>query len=278
LRSASFVALFQAAGMALFLATFGRALRASLAPMRRFARLSAAAAAVLLAAQYALEAARMAGDMSGLIDPSLQLMAMRSARSLVLAVRLVGLSVVAFAVGRRGHAAALMSIVGAVAVAASFMLSGHTVAHPQRWLLAPLLTIHVMIVAFWFGALLPLYLACTHETPAVAGHVTQAFSRIAVWLVPGIFAAGCLLALVLVRHLAGLRTGYGVSLLAKFAGFVLLMGLAAANKRRFGPAIAGGGARALTAFRCSLGVEYALICAVLSVTAVMTTFYSPDSR
>jgi putative copper export protein len=278
LRSASFVAVFQAAGMAVFLALFGRPLGASLAPMLRITQLSVVAAALLLAGQYALEAARMAGDMSGLIDPSLQRMAMHSARSLVLAVRLLGLGVIAFAVRRRGAAGAAFCIVGAVAVSASFMLTGHTVAHPQRWVLAPLLAIHVMIVAFWFGALVPLYLACRHETPAVAGQVTQAFSKIALWLVPGIFAAGCLLVLALVRDLAEFRAGYGISLLAKFAGFVLLMALAAANKWRFGPAIAAGGAQALTSFRRCLGAEYALICVVLSITAVMTTFYSPGSR
>ena len=81
----------------------------------------------------------------------------------------------------------------------------------------------------------------------------------------------------MIRHLAEFRTGYGISLLAKFAGFAVLMGLAAVNKWRLGPAIAGGDARVLASFRRSLAIEYVLICAVLSVTAVMTTFYSPES-
>ena len=66
----------------------------------------------------------------------------------------------------------------------------------------------------------------------------------------------------------------GVSLAAKFAGFVLLMALAALNKWRLGPAIATGDKRALRSFRRSLGFEYVLIAAVLSITAMMTTFYS----
>jgi putative copper resistance protein D len=277
LRSASFIALFQAAGMAIFLAMFGRPLEVSLSPMQRIAKLSAIAAGVLLVGHYALEAARMAGDMSGMLDPSLQMMAMHSARSTVLAVRLLGLIVLAMAVGRRGNVGTTLSVIGAGIVAASFMLTGHTIVNPQSWVLAPLLTIHVMIVAFWFGALLPLYLVCTRETPVIAGQVTDAFSKIALWLVPGILVAGFLLGLALIRHLAEFRTGYGISLLAKFAGFAVLMGLAAVNKWRLGPAIAGGDARVLASFRRSLAIEYVLICAVLSITAVMTTFYSPES-
>jgi putative copper export protein len=277
LRSASFVALFQAAGMALFLAMFGRQLEASLSAMQRIAKLSAIAAGVLLVGHYALEAARMAGDMSGMLDPSLQMMAMHSAVGAVLAVRLLGLFALAIAVGRRGVVGTTLSVIGAGIVAASFTLTGHTVANPQRWVLAPLLTIHVIIVAFWFGALLPLYLACTRETPVIAGQVTEAFSKLALRIVPGILVAGLLLGFALIRHLAELRTGYGLSLVAKFAGFVVLMGLAAVNKWRLGPAIAGGDARVLTSFRRSLGAEYALICVVLSITAVMTTFYSPES-
>ncbi|HEV7611604.1 MAG TPA: CopD family protein [Steroidobacteraceae bacterium] len=275
-RSASFIALFQAAGMAIFLALFGRPLEVSRSPIELAAKLSAVAAAVLVVGQYTLEAARMAGDMSGITDPSLQMMVMHSASSLVLGVRLMGLLAIVIGLGR-GKGRGALGVIGAGMIAVSFMLIGHSAANPQRWVLAPLLAIHVMIVAFWFGALLPLCLACTRETPLIAGRVTEAFSNMALWLVPGIFAAGALIGCILVRHLAEFRSGYGLSLLAKFAGFVLLMGIAAVNKWRLGPAIARGNAQVLTAFRLSLGIEYLLICVVLGITAAMTTLYSPES-
>lgn len=276
LRSASFIALFQAAGMAIFLAMFGRRLEVCRALLQRITRLSAITAAVLLMGQYTLEAARMADDMAGIVDPSLQMMAMRSASSAVLGVRLLGLFVIAMAVGRRDYTGTTSGVIGAGIVAASFMLTGHTAANSLRWVLAPLLTVHVMIVAFWFGALIPLFVVCARETSAIAGQVTEAFSRVALRLVPGILVAGCLVGLVLVRHLAEFRTGYGLSLVAKFAGFVALMGFAALNKWHLGPAIAAGDGRTLRAFRRSLGLEYVLISAVLSITAAMTTFYSPE--
>ncbi len=276
LRSASFIALFQAAGMAIFLAMFGRRLETTRAVVNRITRLSAIAAAVLVVGQYILEAARMADDMAGIMDPSLQMLAMHSVSSVVLSIRLLGLLLIALAVGALGDIGIPLGVMGAGIVVSSFVLTGHTAAHPQRWALVPLLTLHVMIVAFWFGALVPLYLACKRETPAIAGQITEAFSKVALWLVPGIWVAGVALALILVRHLAEFRSGYGLSLIAKFAGFVLLIGLAALNKWRLGPAIATGDARVLISFRRSLKLEYMLIAAVLSVTAIMTTFYSPE--
>ena len=278
LRSASFVALFQAAGMALFLGLFGRLLEASKEPISTIARASAFAAAILLLAQYALEAARMADDMAGILDPSLQMMAMHSASSTVLIVRLSALALIVIGVGRGGDIANIASVIGVALVASSFSLTGHTVANPMRWAMAPLLISHVMIVTFWFGALLPLYLVSTRESSAIAGRVTAAFSRLAGWLVPAIFAAGFLLGAFLVRHLAEFRLPYGLSLLGKAGGFAVLMGFAAFNKWRLGPAMASGNRQAVRVFRCSLVLEYVLITAVLTVTAAMTTFYSPDSK
>jgi putative copper export protein len=70
---------------------------------------------------------------------------------------------------------------------------------------------------------------------------------------------------------------YGQLLLTKVALFAVLMGLAALNKWVFGAAIGAGDARVGRAFRRTVVCEYILICAVLAVTATMTTFYSPES-
>jgi putative copper export protein len=52
--------------------------------------------------------------------------------------------------------------------------------------------------------------------------------------------------------------------------------LAALNKWRLGPGVRRGDSRARIRFRRSLAAEYALIAAVLGVTAILTSFYSPD--
>ena len=276
LRSASFIALFQASGIMIFIAVFGHPLGPSLVRIRALARVSAIAAVVLLLGQYVVEAARMADDMTGMADSSLQMMVLHSAASVVLAFRILGLSVIALALRRQDDAGIVIRIIGAVLVCSSFILTGHTVGSPLRWALAPLLMLHVMIVGFWFGALVPLYLVSRKESPAIAGAVTEAFSRLAGWLVPVILAVGVLMGFVLVRHIGEFRLGYGISLIAKFAGFATLMGFATLNKWHLGPRLASGDHRAMRSFRRSLGLEYLLIAAVLSVTAVMTTFYSPE--
>jgi putative copper resistance protein D len=64
--------------------------------------------------------------------------------------------------------------------------------------------------------------------------------------------------------------------MVKLAGFAVLMGLAALNKWRLGPAISRGDGTALVKFRRSVAAEAWLIVAVLAATAVMTLFFSPD--
>jgi copper resistance protein D len=88
--------------------------------------------------------------------------------------------------------------------------------------------------------------------------------------------SGLMLSVLLLKGFAGLRTTYGHLLLVKLAGFAALMGLGALNKWRLGPAVGRGDPRATAAFRRSLKTEYILIAGVLSVTAILTSFYSPD--
>lgn len=276
LRAMSFIVLFQAVGAALFLVCFGRRLPGTHDLVRRAAALSALLAVMLLVSQYVLEAARMAGELTGMLDPTLQALVLHSATATAFACRLVGLALVAVGLRLHGTPSSVLSVAGTAVVVASFALMGHTASHPDRGALAPMLILHLFVVAFWFGAIGPLYVASVGEPFDVAGSVIEAFSAVAFWVVPVLFIAGLVLAIGLLGGLAGLRTTYGALLLAKLSGFAVLMGLAALNKWRLGPAVASGNSRAVTAFRRSLAAEYVLIAAVLGTTAVMTTFYSPD--
>jgi putative copper resistance protein D len=74
-----------------------------------------------------------------------------------------------------------------------------------------------------------------------------------------------------------LNEPYGKLLIAKVVGFALLMGLAAANKWRLGPALALGAVPSARWFHRSVAAEYVLIAAVLTITAVMTSFFSPEA-
>lgn len=271
LRAASFVALLQAAGIALFVALFSRHLTAASGAIRTVGVRSAAVALPLLAAQLALEAARMAGEYAGILDWSLQWMVLGSAAAVVFGARVLGSVLIAAGLSGRSRLAQAPALAGALLVAVSFALTGHTAVHPLRWLLAPALVIHLLVAAFWLGAIAALYVATLRESERAA-RVIEAFSGIALWIVPLLAVAGVAMVLLLIRGLGVFTQPYGWLLLVKMTGFVLLMGLAAANRWRLGPAVAAGATRA---FRRSLLAEYVLIAGVLAATAAMTTLYSP---
>lgn len=275
LRALSFVMLLQAAGIAIFIAIFRRRLENSLATIRHLGQMTAVAGMVLVAAHYALEAARMTSEMSGMWDPTMQGMVWDSSARTAVLPRLLGLLFIAIGLRASSGRSHTVAVIGAILAIVAFTFTGHTSVNVHRFELAVLLVIHLLVVAFWFGALWPLYLT-SREPPRLASQVIDRFSAVAVWLVPGILLAGLALAIVLLPNLAALKQAYGQLLIAKLGVFALLMGLAALNKWRFGPAISRGDSLAAVGFRRSVAAEYVLIFAALSITAVLTTFFSPD--
>lgn len=277
LRALSFVFLFQAAGTAIFVAIFGRRLPQTLGSIRRGGQAAALAAIVLVSGHYALEAARMAGELSGMMDPSLQGIVWNSSSRAAVICRLGGLLLIVTGLRGTSIQSTTLAVLGAVLVTVAFTVTGHTSVNAHRWGLAGLLVVHLLIVAFWFGALVPLYVASSRETAAQASDVIERFSAVAFWLVPVILLAGLIMAAVLLPNLAALSTPYGRLLIAKVSGFAVLMGLAAANKWRLGPALAREPSQGGRWFRRSVAAEYVLIATILTITAVMTSLFSPEA-
>jgi putative copper resistance protein D len=276
-RALSFVALFQAAGVAIAVAVFGRCLVSSSRRVRAVGVASAAGGALLVAAHYALEAGRMAGSLEGVFDRSLQQMVFESPVSSAAGLRVLGLIVIAALLLRAGRAAALMGLLGVICLALAFTFVGHTADESRTSWLAVLLVLHLIVVAFWFGGLVPLYIVAGRESAEHAVRIVAIFSRIASIAVPGLFVVGLGMTVLLVGRWSVFSEPYGLLLFGKIAGFAALMGFAALNKWKYGPAIARGG-QAIATFRRMLVIEYVLICAVLTATAVMTTFYSPHGE
>src|SRR5207244_3499010 len=216
---------------------------------------SALVAMGVLVAAYVLEAARLSGDFSGLMDLTVQSQVMHSSTAAALAGRLLGLVLIILALRLRGPAVVPLSVAGILLLTSAFALTGHTATQPERWLLSLLLIAHLLVVMFWFGALVPLHVASSRESAAIAGKVTEAFSVIAIWVVPVLLVSGLMLSVLLVKGFAGLRTTYGQLLLVKLAAFASLMGLGALNKWRLGSAVSRGDPRATAAFCRSLKSE-----------------------
>lgn len=189
-------------------------------------------------------------------------------------MRIAGLAIIAAAINGTGKTWTQLGLGGAALTIIGFLLVGHTAVHADRGWLAVLLSLHLAVVAFWFGALAPLYIVSRKERPGVAAAIVVDFSRIASWWVPGILLAGVLLTAILVDRWAVFGESYGVVLLAKVAAFAVLMGLAALNKWRYAPTL-GAAPGVAVSFQRAVAAEYLLICTVLGATAVMTTFFSP---
>lgn len=276
LRALGYLGALQAAGLFVFLTVYRDRIADALPAIRRVARATAVVAFVAVLAEQAVQPARLAGVWSGSADPMLHRIWLESAAGDAAVTRLVGLALVAVGLANPSRLGVGLGVVGAAAVAGAFAVAGHTAAHEARPLLALLLTVHVGVVAFWLGALPGLYVATRHDPAAIAGRLVATFSRAASTLVPLILLAGLWMTLYLLPDLGALRSPYGRMLVLKVGGFTALIGLAALNKWRFGPRIASGAAGAAAAFRRGVAVEWLLIAAVLTATAVMTTLYSPE--
>jgi putative copper resistance protein D len=274
IRAIGFVLLFQAIGAAFFTALFPEAVQ-SAAAIRRITMISAVGGVLAVTVHWALEAARMTGDFAGALDTSVQHRVINSSFSTAHALPMLGLSLIAAASWRRVRLSASLACVGGAIALAGFAFMGHTSADSWRALLGPLLIVHLLIVAFWFGALLPLWIVIRHESVQVATSVVQAFSELATWLVPIIAIVGVIMMLLIARGVPAFDEPYGALIAVKIGGFILLMGLAALNKWKWAPLLAKAGAQS-AALRRSVLAEYTLIVAVLGVTAIMTAFYSPN--
>jgi putative copper export protein len=276
LRAVTFVALFQGAGAALFLALYEpHVARASAERLRVWARIAALVALVSAVLHYVLTPARMAGDFGSTFDPELESLLLRSTSGSAHIVRVVGLAILLLALDRASRLNTWAACAGAALALLSFALMGHTVIHDQRWALAPLLLIHVAVAAVWLGALAGLYLEAG-DTGTQSGALVARFSAHATRAVPAIFVCGFLMSVLLIRSWAELATPYGAMVLGKSLGFAALMALAARNKWQFGPRLLAGDAAAVPALRRTIAAEWVLIAAVLAATAVMTSLYAPE--
>ena len=273
-RGLVFVAALQAAGAAMFRAAIGPFPEPVDARLRRLIIRAALLAIVAVVVRSVLEPARMAGAMSGVADPFLRSLFLQSDTAVAQALRLIGAGILLAATLPRRPARRIGQWIGSGLIVASFVVMGHTRAHAGALLLGSLLLVHVGAAAFWFGALWPLLIVLRHAAVEQSALLLGAFSTVAVRAVPVLFAAGVILAGFLIGSVDGLTTPYARLLMIKHVLFVLLLGLAAANRYRWVLRLATDGHA--EPLRRSIAAELVLMFGVLGATAVMTTLYSPE--
>ena len=273
-RAAAFVAALQAAGLALFVAAHRTVLAENVRPLITLARTLTLLGLALVLGHQAIEAARLAGDWSGMLAMDIQSGNWHRSPGVSALVGAAGLAIEYLGWRLDGVVGRKLTVIGALGLVASFALTGHTTAAEVSPLLRVLLVLHVGIVGYWLGSIVALTRLTRAASTDSLSDVSTAFSAAAVWIVPAILPIGIGIVIGLLPNLAALRTVYGALLASKLTGFALLLVLAAFNRWRAVPALRLEPVAATRNFRTALHAEYLLVAAVLSVTAVMTSLYS----
>jgi putative copper resistance protein D len=165
-----------------------------------------------------------------------------------------------------------MGLVGALLIAVSYTFVGHSLGDP-RWLLASLLTLHLLAAAFWVGALAPLGRAVGQPDGASMLHRFGAIASVTVAL---LIVVGLIFAWLMTGSLSALlSTAYGWTLLAKLGVVTGLMALAGLNKWRLVPALASGDSTAASHLRRSIQIEALAVLLILIATATLTSITTP---
>lgn len=265
-----------AIGGALFGVIFARdAAPETLRLVRRITAAAAILGLVVLAARFGIRAMRISGmGFAGAVDPMMLGFVWQSPLGSAAAWRGIGEALV-LAVLLPGPIGRAVPLVGALCIVISYTLVGHTLGEP-RWVLAALLTLHLLAVSFWIGALAPLHRAAASTAGAALLH---RFGQIAAGAVTAVAVAGVTLAWLLSgSHSALLGTAYGLGLLSKVGLVCLLLALAAGNKWRLVPALAADRPGAAAALRRAIAVEGMAVAAILLVTAALTTVTTPPIK
>lgn len=247
------------------------------AALRRTAVASALLAAVFTALRLPAQVSFLMGGMlQGSFDPAVLALVAQSPLGESIAVRLVGLMLIC-AVIWRSVPGLRVAVFGAVIAASSFTLRGHTLDEP-RLLLGGLITLHMLCLAYWIGALAPLARAARLEPPAQAGLLARNFGRQALWVVFAlVVAGGALLAMFGVTSPAGFTSPYGQGVALKLILFAGVLALAARNKLSLTPVLMAAEPSAAARLQRAIKWEAVLIATILIVTAIFTSLSAPPT-
>jgi putative copper resistance protein D len=286
-KALTYAGIFGAAGLIFFAHTHRDLLRE---PQRRALRtriiltllLGLAAAAL----RIAFTSASMSGDWSGAFDPAFVRMLLGTGEGPANLARLLGLVLAASVLLRDPAAAAgqgpgFTALLGAVLAATSFAWVGHTHAmHGSSWLVA-VLCLHLLCVAYWWGALPALLVVAHGADLATMAAAAARFGRTALMLVAVLIAAGIVLLALLLDDVGALwRSDYGRMVVIKLGLVAALLAAAALNKLSLTPGLRRAGniaarVAALRALRRSIRVEMALLLGIFMITAAFTTLTGP---
>ncbi len=253
-----------------------------LSTAHRLATLAARAGLLIALVAVPVQAVSVTGELSAAWSPVALSETLASPFGLSAVLRAIWLAALAVLLWLRASRAAA-SAAGALAVA-SFVLDGHQRSVEPGWLLIGGDLLHLAAAAVWIGGLALLVLELrrpdAREDPVGAAGLVARFSTLALVTIGALAVGGVLMAPPLLGSVGALTaTGYGRVFLGKLALVGVIVAVAAYNRGRLVPAIAGGDEphretrtdRAWSQLSRTMRIEGVLVVAVLFVTAVLAT-------
>lgn len=232
------------------------------------------AAGMVLALLYLpLQAGALAeAGIAGMADRLMLQMVWQSAMRTQLLLWLCGYAALWLWARRVKHSGNTVSIalvsLAALLLAASFSQTGHVASLAGLWPL--LLTLHVLAISAWVGALLPLWQSCYRLAPDRLVALMQQFGQVALYLLVLLISCGVLILLQLLDPLSQLFvTDYGRLLLFKLMLVAAMLLLAAWHKFKLVNALAKHQNSRLLAR--SIFIEMLLALLVLATSSSFTT-------
>jgi len=227
-------------------------------------------------AQVLASAASLGGGAAGMLDGSLIHMVWQAGAGRANAVRAIGIA--AAAIGMRPDRPPWWALFGAALAATSFAWTGHARSLNPDALPILLMSIHLLGVAFWLGALGPLLIVSHHGDSSMVAAAAVRFGSSALFVVGALIAAGLVLLGQLLGSFAALwNSDYGRYVMLKLALVACLLCLAAFNKMRLTPRLLAGDLTAVRSLRASIRLELLVGFLILAVTATFTTLAGPPA-
>jgi copper resistance protein D len=219
----------------------------------------------------------MSSDFAGMFDMTYMRMIIQGGEGRATAVRIVGLGLAAVAVAPQCRFLAV-AVGGAMVAATSFAWVGHPQAAAPQTPAVLLVSVHLLGVAFWFGALMPLLIVARDPERERIAIVARRFAQAAAIMVASLVAAGIGLLWILLGQLSNLwASDYGHAVVLKLGLVACLLVLAALNKWRLTPHLHPHVSQAVRALRRSIKAELVLVGLILLTTAAFTTLIGPPS-
>jgi putative copper export protein len=273
LRAMTYAGTIAVAGSTLFAMTMGWTAQ------RQFIRSQVLAGAFVLLIcepiRYGLFQLSIAqGDVALAFDPSMRWIGMETPIGQASLTRLAGLCIALVGL----LSSSLLAAAGALIMIGSFLIEGHTASSDLRYLLMPLLFLHLLVAHWWFGALLPLRIALGTRVIAdsqLSGDI-HLFGQQAIVAVAILFGAGALLLSILIDWQPDLTKAYQQGFLLKIGAFFIIMLIAAINKLRLTPLLRANPIAGRLALRRSISIEISVAAAILIATATATSFPPVD--